>query len=142
MLVQSFYAQSPDFHKPGLCYYPKFCIFRHKVFCYGKVTFSSLHTNQTVLFPGRIDENMMAKLANVTEAISFLEEQLKSIKGKILKVEEAMEQLITASTSLYTNYSLLRSIKGIGIINAIVLLCVTDNFQRCSNPRKFACYSH
>ncbi|WP_353886855.1 IS110 family transposase [uncultured Bacteroides sp.] len=35
---------------------------------------------------------------------------------------------------------LLRSIKGIGIINTIVLLCVTANFQRFSNPRKFACY--
>lgn len=82
----------------------------------------------------------MAKLANVTEAISFLEEQLKSIKEKILEVEEDMEQLIAVSTSLYTNYLLLRSIKGIGIINAIVLLCVTDNFQRFDNPRKFACY--
>ena len=51
----------------------------------------------------------MAKLDDVTESISFLEEQLKSIKG-------------------------------IGIINAIVLLCVTDNFQRFDNPRKFACY--
>ena len=64
----------------------------------------------------------MAKLADVTESISFLEEQLKSIKERILEVEEDMEQLIAASTSLYTNYLLLRSIKGIGIINAIVLL--------------------
>ena len=66
--------------------------------------------------------------------------QIKSIKEKILEVEGDMEQLIAVSTSLYTNYSLLRSIKGIGIINAIVLLCVTDNFQRFDNPRKFACY--
>lgn len=78
----------------------------------------------------------MAKLADVTESISFLEEQLKSIKERILEVEEDMEQLIAASTSLYTNYLLL----GIGIINAIVLLCVTDNFQRFDNLRKFACY--
>lgn len=68
--------------------------------------------------------SQMAKLANVTESISFLEEQLKSIKERILEVEEDMEQLIAASTSLYTNYLLLRSIKGIGIINTIVLLCV------------------
>ena len=59
----------------------------------------------------------------------FWEEQLKSIKEKIPKVEEAMEQLIAASSSLYTNYLLLRSIKGIGIINTIVLLCVTEIFQ-------------
>lgn len=82
----------------------------------------------------------MAKLADVTAAILFLEEQLKLVKEKILKVEDEMEQLIADSASLSTNYQLLRSIKGIGIINAIVLLCVTDNFQRFSDPRKFACY--
>lgn len=62
----------------------------------------------------------MAKLADVTDFISFLEEQLKSIKEKILQVEEAIEQLIATSCSLCTNYLLLRSIKGVGIINAIV----------------------
>lgn len=51
-----------------------------------------------------------------------------------------MEKLIAANSSLYINYILLRSIKEIGVINAIVLLCVTDNFQRFDNPRKFACY--
>uniref|UniRef100_UPI000AB256E1 hypothetical protein n=1 Tax=Bacteroides thetaiotaomicron TaxID=818 RepID=UPI000AB256E1 len=43
----------------------------------------------------------MPKLADVTESISFLEEQLKSIKERILEVEEDMEQLIAASTSLF-----------------------------------------
>ena len=84
--------------------------------------------------------SQMDKLADMTKSISFLEEQLKSIKEKILEMEEDMEQLIAASTSLYTNYLLLRSIKGIGIIKAIVLLCITDNFQRFGNPRKSACY--
>ncbi|MCE8491257.1 transposase [Bacteroides thetaiotaomicron] len=27
-----------------------------------------------------------------------------------------------------------------GIVNAIVLLCITDNFQRFDNPRILACY--
>ena len=84
--------------------------------------------------------SQMSRLADVAESISFLEEQLDSIKEKILKVEEAMEKLIAANSTLYTNYILLKSIKGIGVINAIVLLCVTDNFQRFDNPRKFACY--
>ena len=69
---------------------------------------------------------------------NLVKQKVSSIK--FMEVEEDMEQLIAASTSLYTNYLLLRSIKGIGIINAIVLLCVTDNFQRFDNPRKFACY--
>lgn len=74
------------------------------------------------------------------ELISFLEEQLNSIKEKIRKVEEAMEQLIVSSSFLYTNYLLLKSIKGISIINTFLLLCVTVNFQRFDNPKKFACY--
>ncbi len=51
-----------------------------------------------------------------------------------------MEEIITSSMSLSTNYELLKSITDIGMINAIVLLCVTDNLQRFSEPRKFACY--
>lgn len=73
--------------------------------------------------------SQMSRLADVAESIFFLEEQLDSIKEKILKVEEAMEKLIAANSSLYTNYILLRSIKGIGVINAIVLLCVTTIFK-------------
>ena len=67
----------------------------------------------------------MAKLADVTEPISLLEEHLKSIKEKILKVEEAMEQLIAASTSLYTNYLL--------FINAIVLLTISKDLATREN---------
>ena len=84
--------------------------------------------------------SQMSRLADVAESISFLEEQLNSIKEKILKEEEAMEKLIAANSSLYTNFILLRSIKGIGVINTIVLQCVTNNFQRFDNPRKFAYY--
>ena len=51
-----------------------------------------------------------------------------------------MEKLIDTNSSIYTNYILLRDIKRIGVINVIVLLCVTNNFQRFDNQRKFACY--
>lgn len=67
----------------------------------------------------------MAKLADVTEPISLLEEHLKSIKEKILKVEEAMKRLIAASTSLYTNYLL--------FINTIVLLTISKDLATREN---------
>lgn len=73
--------------------------------------------------------SQMSRLADVAESISFLEEQLNSIKEKILKVEEAMEKLITANSSLYTNYILLRSIKGIGVINAVVCCVLPTIFK-------------
>ena len=55
-----FYAQSPDFPKPGLCYYLIFCNFRHYIFVMAKLHFRPYIPNQTVLFPQRIDENIAA----------------------------------------------------------------------------------
>ena len=61
MLAQLFfYAQSPDFPKPGLCYYLIFCNFRHYIFVMAKLHFRPYIPNQTVLFPQRIDENIAA----------------------------------------------------------------------------------
>lgn len=82
-----------------------------------------------------------AKLTDVTEPVELLEERLKYIKDKITQVEQKMEDVVNQNISLSTNYKLLRSITGIGMINAIVLLCVTNNFKRFTDPRKFACYS-
>ena len=79
-------------------------------------------------------------LADLVTAMTFLEKQLSLVKEKISYVEEEMEKIITEHITLSTNYRLLTSIKGIGPVNAIVLLCGTDNFQRFSDPRKFACY--
>ncbi|EDO13930.1 hypothetical protein BACOVA_00424 [Bacteroides ovatus ATCC 8483] len=45
-----FYAQSPDFLKPGLCYYPSFRIFSIKFFVMAKLHFRPYIPNQTVLF--------------------------------------------------------------------------------------------
>lgn len=81
-----------------------------------------------------------SKLAKIDSAIIFLKDQLKELKEKIKRVELCMEEIIISSKTLLTNYQLLTSIKGIGMINAVVLLCVTGNFERFTDPRKFACY--
>ncbi len=81
-----------------------------------------------------------AKLADVGSSIHFLDEQLTELKSKIKHIEDQMEEVINSNISLQANYKLLTSITGIGPINAIILLCVTNNFHRFSDPRKFACY--
>jgi len=81
-----------------------------------------------------------AKLADMSSSEVFLKEHLDSLKEKIKQVELQMMEIIHTSISLSLNYKLLTSITGVGIINAIILLCVTDNFKRFSDPRKFACY--
>lgn len=82
-----------------------------------------------------------SKLTDVSTQSTFLDERLCNIKANITHVEKQMEEIIGSSLTLSTNYKLLTSITGIGRINAIVLMCVTDNFNRFTDPRKFACYS-
>lgn len=69
----------------------------------------------------------MHRLANVKEAI-FLEVRFVSLKEKNQEVEKSKEKLVIANNSFYTNYKLLRSIREIGVINAIVLQYVTDPY--------------
>lgn len=79
-------------------------------------------------------------LADLSASLAFLQKQLIRIKEEISYAEQEMEKIIDSSVSLTENYELLTGIKGIGKINAMVLLCVTDNFRRFTDPRKFACY--
>jgi transposase len=81
-----------------------------------------------------------AKLGYITTSIDFLAEQFTYVKRKIVHIEQEMEKIIQSNLSLATNYKLLKSITGIGMMNAVILLCVTSNFQRFSDYRKFACY--
>jgi transposase len=81
-----------------------------------------------------------AKLTDVSCQIKFMEERLAYIKENVTHIEQQMEEVIQGSLTLSANYKLLTSITGIGMINAIVLLCVTNNFNRFDDPRKFACY--
>ena len=54
-----FKKQRPDFHKAGALLLPKdFVSFRHKIFTMTKIHFRPYNSNQTVLFPQRIDEDI------------------------------------------------------------------------------------
>ena len=57
--TSSFFTQSPDFLKPGLCYVVKFLYLCDKVLKnMAKIHFRPYTTKQILLFPQRIDENI------------------------------------------------------------------------------------
>lgn len=68
-------------------------------------------------------------LADLSASGMFLQRQLIRIREEISCVEQEMARIISSSASLAENYELLTSIKGIGMVNAILFLCVTDNFS-------------
>lgn len=76
---------------------------------------------------------------------SFIKERhqsmLNHLQQEITIVENEILRIIQANEQLSSNYSLLRSVPGIGNVLAIYLLVFTQNFTRFDNPRKFACYA-
>ena len=69
-----------------------------------------------------------------TEALQlFLESQVESI-------EEEMAQTIESDEQMKTNYNLLLSVDGIGIVNAINTIIATHNFAMFDNARQYASY--
>jgi len=67
-------------------------------------------------------------------------ETIEFIKKKITDIEEELLQIINSEPSIKQNYSLLYSIKGIGIVNAINTIVFTNNFTAFSSPREYTCY--
>jgi transposase len=65
--------------------------------------------------------------------------EIERIKKKIKTIEEMMLKTIINS-DLKTNYHLMCSIKGVGIITAVEIMIHTDNFKSFETPRQLACY--
>lgn len=65
---------------------------------------------------------------------------IKKIEAAIIKAEAAINALIKADPTMHTNYKLLLSIKGIGMVTAWHLMIYTCNFTRYIKGKQLACY--
>lgn len=59
---------------------------------------------------------------------------------QIMEVEKMIDQLMEEDQEVKTNYTLAKSVIGIGQITAAYMIAFTENFTSFSNGRKFACY--
>ena len=64
----------------------------------------------------------------------------EQFSADIKEIEKEIEQTIKEDDSIQTNYSLLLSISGIGMINAVAMIICSNNFEGIDNARSFACY--
>lgn len=79
-------------------------------------------------------------LSPVEDVLERLNKDLACICEKIVDIEKSIETLFTLDCEINKNYQLLKSITGIGTINASVLLTSTDNFTKFKTSRQYACY--
>lgn len=66
--------------------------------------------------------------------------KIKQDEQYIQEIEEEIIALIKADASMYQNYRILTSIKGIGPINAWMTLAYTENFTSFENARQYAVF--
>jgi len=62
------------------------------------------------------------------------------LRKDISAIDAEMKRLIQNDEEIRKNYDLLLSITGIGHINAITAIVMTENFHSISNPRQYANY--
>lgn len=81
----------------------------------------------------QLKQNNESHLSRQNQLYDLIDAQIKEVEAEILS-------LIKESTSLFENYKLITSIKGIGMINAVYFLVMTQNFTTFRDARSYACY--
>jgi transposase len=82
----------------------------------------------------------MYEVDNQDLIISMANEKMEANTQYIKKVESRIMELITSDESMYLNYRIITSIKGIGPVNAWMTIAYTENFTSFPDGRHYAVY--
>lgn len=63
-----------------------------------------------------------------------------ALSKDIQTIEKEIEEVLKENIEINTNYKLIRSVSGIGMINAVAMIIYSNNFKAINNARSFACY--
>lgn len=69
-----------------------------------------------------------------------IKQTLKALELQIKRVEQAMKDLIKQEATMYHNFRMSKSVKGVGDIMAIQMLLHTHNYKRFGSWREFSSY--
>ena len=69
-----------------------------------------------------------------------LHSKIKENEKVVANFDKALLDEIHQNEAIKTNYELLRSIRGIGMVNALMTIAYTENFIGFTNPRSYAVY--
>lgn len=81
------------------------------------------------------DKNIRKLMENSHQAA------LKGLAASIQQIEKEIEKALKEDSQLYTNYTLLKTVPGIGHFTAVYMLCWTGNFAGSISGKQLACYA-
>ncbi|MBA4140161.1 MAG: transposase [Segetibacter sp.] len=82
----------------------------------------------------------MYEVGNDNFIIKSLSKKLKVNEKEIESTEQQIEAVVQADYEVYKNYLLIKSIRGIGKVNAWMTIAYTENFSSFKNARSYAVY--
>ena len=90
-----------------------------------------------------IDKQTMTEFKKYSskQTVKRAQKRLKEFDNQIKEIEKEIEQIIKANPKLDENYRLAKSVVGIGLVNAVMFIIFTNNFEAFTNGRQYACYS-
>lgn len=90
-----------------------------------------------------VEKQILKELIKINSGTTIKRVKARIIlfSGDISLIEKEIEQIIKSETEIYNNYTLIRSVVGIGLVNAVLFIIYSNNFHGFTDARKYACYS-
>ncbi|MDH6309784.1 transposase [Dysgonomonas sp. PFB1-18] len=73
-------------------------------------------------------------------SLSRYKTELDLISSFVKDIEKEILSLVSADSCLQSSYTLLTSIVGVSLVNAVNIILYTNNFTSFNNARSYACY--
>jgi transposase len=80
------------------------------------------------------------KMQNSEASTERISARLAYFANDIKIIESEIEQTIQSESAIKKNYDLIRSVIGIGMVNAVLFIIYSSNFEGFTDARKYACY--
>ena len=94
----------------------------------------------TILKQTLQEAKSLNKLINNKFVVKKTEKQLQIIQKELQEIMEEIATVMEEDEAIKKNFELLKTVVGIGKINALAFLVFTQNFTSFDNARQFNCY--
>jgi transposase len=84
---------------------------------------------------------IIGQFVNNDFLMKSINEQLEALSVEIEKIDLQIVDVLKRDKELEQNYNLLKTIKGIGPVTAVVLMVTTNNFTSITDGRKYSSYA-
>jgi transposase len=89
-----------------------------------------------------IEKQVLKELSSILseQSINRSEDRLLNLQADLKCIDKEIKTLVHEDKQISKSYDLLTSITGISLVNGVMIILCTNNFQGINNARSFACY--